>query len=239
MNIAIVDDLEEDRDRLHREITRFWGGAALQTRVNCYESGEQLLSAEDLRGLDLVFLDIYIPGLTGIQLAARIRAANESCMIVLVSTSKDFIHESYDLGAVYYLVKPYTVADLEKVLSLVHKRQRFLPQAVEFPTAKEPLVFRTDEILYVDLLRHYVQFHLKHSIVKTYLLKFADVQKVLLNYPCFLVCYRCILVNMEYVDKIDGRDFLLTTGERLPIKRDGFTDVRAAYTGYMFDRARR
>ena len=158
---------------------------------------------------------------------------------MLVSTSKDFIHESYDLGAVYYLIKPYTDGDLQKVLGLIHKRQALFPQMVEFATAKDPIVLRTDAILYVDLLRHYVQFHLKNEVVRTYVLKFADVQRVLLNYPDFLVCYRCIVVNMKHVSKLEERDFVLTTGERLPIKRDRFTEIRAAYTSYVFDLARK
>lgn len=237
MNIAIVDDLKSDRERLCQAIAHFWEGSVLAARINGYESAEQFLAAEELGALDLAFLDIYMPGLNGIELAARIRNSSKKCMIVLVSTSKDFIHESYDLGAVYYLIKPYTGANLQKVLELIRQRQLLLPQRVEFATAKDPIVLQTNDILYVDLLRHYVQFHLKQKVVKTYRLKFSEVQKALLNYPCFLVCYRCILVNMEHVSKIDGRDFVLTTGERLPIKRDGVARVRAAYANYIFNTA--
>lgn len=240
MNISIVDDLQDDRDRLYTEIHRFSEEfTAIKIVVSNYASGEEFLQKEKISELSLVFLDIYMPGLNGIELAKKIRAANDGCMIVLVSTSKDFIHESYDLGALYYLVKPYTTEDIQKVLQLVYARQIMLPQTVEFFAGKDRIVFRTDDIFYVDLLRHYVQFHLKSEVVSTYALKFAHVQKVLTNYPCFLVCYRCIIVNMKHVSKIDGRDFLLHTGERLPIRREQFTEIKKIYTNYVFDAVHR
>lgn len=234
MNIAIVDDLQEDRDRLYRQIRRFWDESFLKTQITCYAGAEQFCAAEDLRALDLVFLDIYMPGVSGIELAEQIRSVNPDCMFVLVSTSKDFIHESYDLGALYYLIKPYADGDIQKVLRLVRAQKAMRPQTVEFLTAKDRILLRTGDILYVDLLRHYVQFHLKNEVIKTYTLKFADVQKALASFPCFLVCFRCILVNMEHVDKIDGRDFVLSNGERLPIKREWFAQVQNTYTNYLF-----
>ena len=55
---------------------------------------------------DLIFLDIYMDGITGMETAKRIRRADHGCRIIFITTSPEFAVESYDVSASFYLLKP-------------------------------------------------------------------------------------------------------------------------------------
>lgn len=84
-----------------RNSTGFSGGQ--WTR---FSSGEEFLGAFTAGKYDLIFLDIYMDGITGMETAKRIRRADHGCRIIFITTSPEFAVESYDVSASFYLLKP-------------------------------------------------------------------------------------------------------------------------------------
>lgn len=235
MYIAVVDDTQADRDLIKEYMDTYLKTAMKSADVAYYESGHRFFNDAVPANLDVAFLDILIGDFTGIEIAGKIRQLNNKCLIVLNSVSKDFIHDSYDLNVLYYLIKPYKYSLFEKVMRRVEQYVDSSSRYIEVMANRKMISVNVDDILYVDKDRHSVQLHLKDGLLKVWTQTFAEVQDALLIYPQFIKCFHCILLNMKHAVQINGRDFILENGEHIPISRELVNDIHDRYTRFMFN----
>ena len=88
MNIAIIDDLKTDSDRLVELINTYMEQHRLQCRtMDLFSSGEAFLVTFTAGKYHLIFLDIYMDGITGMETAKRIRQTDHDCRIIFITTS--------------------------------------------------------------------------------------------------------------------------------------------------------
>ena len=95
LKIAIVDDLQADRNQLRESLHRCAKDLSLLLQTVEFESGELFLDALQTSCFDVVFLDIVMNGLDGMEVAAAIRQQNKDCLVVFVTTSKEYAVQSY------------------------------------------------------------------------------------------------------------------------------------------------
>ena len=121
--IAVCDDLEEERRSLARMIHSYAQRRNRTVRFRFYSSGEELLaSGQQVAACQILFLDIYMPGLSGVEAARRLRAAGCGTSIVFATTSLDHGLESFDVWAADYLTKPFLMEELEARIRAVLRR---------------------------------------------------------------------------------------------------------------------
>lgn len=107
LRIAITDDLNSEREKLSSAIIAPFSKVGLNVgNIDEYTSGEELLRQFSAGRYDLIFLDIYMGGMSGVETAKRIRALDKNVMLVFVTTSNEFASESYAVKANFYLLKP-------------------------------------------------------------------------------------------------------------------------------------
>lgn len=238
MKIAVCDDNERERGQLGAFLQQELDARCVDGEIVSYESGDALLEA--LRGTSypVYFLDIYMKGTSGVEVARRIRAATRQAAIVFATSSPDHRAEGFDVGAAHYLVKPFTRADvgeaLERCLKLVGAAGRY----VEVVVNRKPRRVLLSSILSVESQDKYCVLHTQQGPVRT--LGRLDELEALLNDERFLRCHRSYLVNMDHVlgDIADGC-FTLRDGRRVPIRREDRACVQARFEDYCFHKTRR
>ena len=119
---------------------------------------------------------------------------------------------------------------MEYCLSRMQKGQRHY---IEVKESRIMTKIRLDDILYTDYFNHYIQIHLSERIVRTYM-RFSDFSPMLLCYPQFICCFRNCIINMDKVTSLLKTDFVLSSGERLPITRNLRPQVQQEYADYQF-----
>lgn len=112
LRIAIVDDLPQDAERLQQALT-----AEGQTNIIRYESGDALLSAISPEQLDALFLDICMEGTNGIDTARKLREQAPTLPIVFVTSSKEYVWQSFPVHPFDYLLKPFEQARIRQLLA--------------------------------------------------------------------------------------------------------------------------
>ena len=234
MQIAIVDDLKSERDLLSIYLVRYCKENSISLNLVKFTCGEEILAAKTT-SFDIIFLDIYMPGLSGIETASEIRKLDANCLLVFSTTSSDFAVKSFRVRAFDYLVKPYKYEQLAEIMTLAEKALNKSSRYIEVKESREMVKILIRDILYADYDNHYIQIHTKENIIKTYL-SFQDFSPLLLKYPQFLNCYRNCIINMDSVDSLHDNDFVLTNGERLPITREKRLEIRQLYADYAFQK---
>lgn len=241
MEIAIVDDLYEEREEIHTLISKFFSDnkkfyniVPSFTKFNC---GEDFMQSFKQGKFQLVLLDIYMKEFTGIDIAKKLYDLDKNCNIIFFTSSLDHILEGYDVQAAGYILKPASknYLSLAKALNRVMEKINIDNSSITLLTEfGENTVFYRD-IVYLEISMRNIYVHFVSGTIHV-LGKFSDYEKQLLLDKRFLECYRNIIVNIDYVDKSLDYDFILKNGEKIPISRRKKAEVMNNYTTYLIER---
>lgn len=230
IQIAICDDRPEDAQALERLIS-----AGNDCPIAAYSSGEGLLwdLENDPYRFDLFFLDIYLTGISGIETARRIRAINQTALIVFVSTSEDFYREAYDLFAFNYLIKPVTVEKLSPILDRATKRlETEDARRIHFTHRSQTYSVRCSQILYLASSGHLVTLYLQDGRALDCYGKLGALAEQLPQ-DIFLRCHQSYLVNLNYITALDREGFRVNDA-LVPISKSYSKTARARYREHLF-----
>ena len=125
LNLAICDDLPEEREALLALLEQ----APIATNCTQFGSSEELLEAFRPGKFDLLLMDIYMDGMTGVEAVQKIRETDEAIPIAFTTTSTEHTLESYRLSVLKYLEKPVRQKDLNDLLHLVKLQRDSAPPA--------------------------------------------------------------------------------------------------------------
>ena len=234
MTVAIVDDLNKDIETLQKNIERYCQEKKIHMNVQPFTSEASFLLSLDNTEYSLVFLDIYMEKETGLRLAQHIRKRLPKCQIVFTTASKEHALEAFRVRALDYLVKPYTYEELSEALNRFQETSCKFVHYIEVKEGRYQTRILVDDILYTDYSNHYIQIHTTTCVVRTYM-SFADFAPMLETYPQFLWCYRNCMVNMDHIEAMEDRDFIMENKERVPISKARKNEVTQAYADYLFD----
>ncbi len=130
MNVLIVDDEPLARERLIRLLSEIEGCRVLQP---CASNGEEALTLIDSLKPDVVLLDIRMPGLDGLQVAARLCERDAAPAVIFCTAHDEFALEAFQVSAVGYLVKPVRVEALAAALKQAERPNRVQLAALTRP----------------------------------------------------------------------------------------------------------
>lgn len=233
MHIAILDDVAEDRETVREHVQKFMKENSLPVQIKEYQTGEDFLNEFPNQKFDVLFLDIFMGARNGMEIAKQIREKDGDCILIFTTTSPDFAIEGYQVKASNYLLKPLSYDKVEKALSSLSLEQRVAKSYIEIKEGRVMVKVPLRSIQFTDYYNHYIQIHTAKHLYRTYL-SFADFEKMLEGYPQFISCYRNIMVNLDYVDSVDSKDFILKDGCHIPIAKPRRQEIRQLFADYLF-----
>ena len=228
---AIVEDEERERDRLTEALGRYSDRISVRT----FNSAVEFLTGYTPE-YDLIFMDIDMPYLDGLSAARKLRELDREACLVFVTNMARYAIRGYEVAAFDFIVKPVTDAGLaltlERVKSHLAARER---RAVMIRSGENRLKVSLNEILYVEIERHSITYHLLNGTVASYgTLKSVEE---LLNDPLFVRCNNCYLVNLRHVNAITdgcavvGQERLLISAPRKAAFERALADYLCAGAG--------
>lgn len=232
LQIAICDDEQFYRDRIKKLLEKYMHNNALPCTLHTFLSGEELIrQCEGGAAFDIVFLDISMKEMDGLQTAERIRAYHRDTYIVFVTAFMDYALEGYKVNAVRYLMKDNLEGALEECMKAILQRMQVAQVTFSFLEGEKRLY--TDCILYVESRGHKSVFHYMEAGRAVYQIyrKLDDLEQQLAGHN-FLRIHKSYLVNMKHIRKVGNYTALLDTGEELPIPRPRFQKIKEAFVDY-------
>lgn len=240
MRIAIAEDKPDDRNRLVSDL-RKWAmenNIPLSPPPALYESGEALLEHFSPEKYDVIFLDIFMEGINGMETARCIRETDQACRLVFITTSAEFAVDSYDVDSSWYLVKPYSYEKLSQALARCGADFLEQNQCLTIPGKYGGQKLFLHQIVWTEYINRQICIHLENGGELYTRMRQSELADLLLAYPYFCDCMKGILVNLEFIEKLDEHCFLLRNGQTLPISRLKYRDVREKYLDYSYAKIR-
>ncbi len=222
--IGICDDECIWRDQLSQMVTTWSKHKNAQIQIMCYESAEEFLFKEGNVETDILFLDIEMKEMNGVELAGKVRQGNKEMQIVFVTGYMDYIQEGYDVEALHYLLKPVTEEKIGQVLDRAVKRLETSGRTLLLNVHGELVRVPCYEIRYLEVCKNYVTIYAKEQYeVKMTL---SELEEKLDE--SFFRTGRSYIVNLRFIRRISKTEIILNSGESIPMPRGMYDKVNQA-----------
>ncbi len=232
VKIAICDDEEAQRDRIIELIKKAFAKTDYIESIDWFESGEAFL-ATDRDKYDLVFMDIYMPGITGMETAKQLYSENKHTKIVFCTTSSDFGVESYDVEAIRYLLKPIEEERFFAVLDFFFKNFAS-KKTITVTCDRIEETIALDDILWIEAQGHKSIIHTKQTSYTTRS-SLAEFYKELEPYG-FMKPVRYALVSVNEIVGTPNKTIVLSDGTEFDIPKDKRVAVRNEFADIKYKR---
>ena len=235
LRIAICEDFEEDARRLLNCIEQ----SSIKTSCRLFSSGEDFLTSFAAGQFDMIFMDIYMSGITGVEAVRKIREIDENTVIAFTTTSLDHTLDGYRLGVLKYIEKPAAQKDIDEVLEMAFMKRKstaYISLLIDGMQKEIPL----NSILYFEHHNHAVTINLTYGVLRaSQSVKLKDIESKLPS-PPFLRCHHSYIANIKYVQSLDKelKTFNMKNGGKVYIRRQDFKKAAEAYENYLFQTVR-
>ena len=230
MKVAIIEDNNEYAETLKNYIEQYAKENSLNIALSIFPNGERIVN--DFKSdYDIMFMDIEMPVMDGIEASTKIREIDSECIIIFISNYTQYAIKGYAVNALDYLTKPleYTLFKntMSKAILKVQSKQN---KSIFIQSSSETYRIDINEIIYIEVYKHRVTFH---TTKDNYDMRgtLQDVEKQLPNNQ-FVRCNSGIIVNLKYVTDI-SKDSLVVFDEELPIARSRKKNVLNMLTRYI------
>ena len=242
MYVAIIDDLEPDRERLKKLIWEDCSANGTEVEFLLYDSGEAFLSEYRPGLFGAVFLDVLMGGMSGIEVAKKLRETEERLPIIITTTAPDFAVDGFAVHVMDFLVKPI---EQRKVAWCLRELREYAaaPSYVEIREASgrgssQSRKVLLDEILYVKSDNHNILIRTVSGDLRARA-AFQDFLPRLPQNGRFFECGRGVAVNFSQAASVGEGMILMKNGERLLFTQRQQAAVRQAFFDYTFSRTRK
>lgn len=230
MNLAVVDDEEIIRQQIHGFIKK----QKPDFNISDFATGEELLAAG--KEFDIIFLDIQMEGMDGIETARNLRQQNADAVLVFITGMKEYVFEVFDVSAFHYLLKPIEEKKFIEVLGRAAeeagKRRGQKEQQIFIRTKNQGYTLNVSSILYVESRGKKVGIHT------------TDMEEIIEVYATmdelegqlgggFYRCHRGYLVNMAHIVRYDNDSIFLSGGGEVYLTRKKHGEFVKAYMWYL------
>ena len=234
LQLAICDDLPKEREALLALLEQ----APISSVCTQFASSEELLEAFLPGKFDLLLMDIYMDGMTGVEAVQKIREMDEHIPIAFTTTSTEHTLESYRLSVLKYLEKPVKQKDISDLLWLVKLQKESVPR-LTIQQNGESQKLALSELMFLEQRGHHVMLSMKDcSSIQLYG-KLSDLLPQLEGQP-FFCPHKSYCVNLVFVRGINEeyQCYEMANGTNVPISRPNRWKAKKAYEDFLFTRTR-
>ena len=221
IRVAIVEDTKEDAERLNGFL-RTW------TKENPEAGIETVLFSDAVQFIDsvphnedIVFMDIEMPHMNGMEAAEYYRKFNKDTVLIFLTHTSRYALRGYSVNAIDYIIKPISSESFKRVFQkAVEMQQRNKEQeTVLLKTPDGVIAARAKSIAYFESRSHVVYCYTDSAVYKLWG-KIEDLSDKLPEY--FIRCHRSYIVNLQFVDKVTKDGISVTNMQNIliPLSRD-------------------
>lgn len=225
MLIYLCDDSESDTMRLEHYLNIYAKQMNMDFQLASFSSSMELVTA--FRQADnkpeLIFLDIFMPELNGMEAARKLRSLQYNGGIIFTTSSKEHAMDSYEVNAIYYLQKPYERSHFENAMSRCGPLLKKAKPHFTFACRKKIVTLPYEDIIFFETGKSHTV--ILHAVSGNFSFSGALTQIVgsFSGMDYFLPVGRSFLINLDYVSRKSGNDIIMSDGSivQVPLRKRG------------------
>lgn len=234
MKIAIVDDEQSCTEQMKILCQDFETRTGEPTELTCFLGGAEFLNTFQPGVYQIVFMDIFMKGINGIDTARKLREIDHACLLVFLTFSSDFMPDAFSFHAFDYITKPFSERRIFQVLDDAQKHFPKQTPCINIVSGRQTIPLLLSDIVSVVNDAHYLDIctkdgkHLRSRMTAENFLRLTG------HDPRFLSVNRGILVNADYIHALTKKACILTDGTSFPVRVRDSQKLENALRQYHF-----
>lgn len=238
VNIAIVNKTATDRDRLSIQIESYFENRRdIELSLYYFSDEKELLRVFRPGFFQIIFIDIMMEGAGGVELASRLRLTDTRLLIVFISGSPESAIDAYQVHPFDFLIKPWCTKRVYGLLGELLRTMKNNDPLVRLHILRGYINIPLSHIFSAVSHGHNVMVHTVGGKTLRCLMAFKEIDRILRAFPCFLLCNRGILVNMDHALFMDEGQIRMEDGSKYNLRVRKRKDLVFLYFQYKNHRA--
>lgn len=238
MRIALVDDEQKYLDEMAELIRDFGAQRCCQMETVPFRNGEAFLEAFEDGGFSVVFMDIYMDGMDGVTAAQKMRSIDSRCILVFLTSSRDFMPDAFSCHAFEYITKPFSPQRIFQVLTDILEVLPPLQKYIEVISDRKTVRIFLYEIASVITDAHYLDIALTGGETLHCRMTMPEFVELTDRDSRFLPVNKGIIVNAEYILEFENNCCIMENGVKFPIRVRDRLKIEQAARDYHFKKIR-
>lgn len=229
MNIAVCDDQPVFLKDMGELLRAYFQVHGIPCELFFFLSGEALLESGQV--FDLIFLDIKMKGMTGIEAAHAIRGKDQEARLIFLTAYSKYVFQAFDVNAFHYLLKPVETEKLYSVLDqLINQLDSGRDKYLNIKKASKAYRIPFQNIYYLEVVDRKVFLHTTNETIEFYE-KLSILEERLP--PDFFRCHRSYIVNLNHVFRFDKYNIYLDNQEAVMLSKRRYGEFTKAFFNNM------
>lgn len=227
MRIAVCDDNKEYIDEICRLIKLYEGKYTFE--IDIFMSGEEFIQCN--KKYDIIFLDIEMQAISGLDVAASIRSKKDDAIIIFITSYVNYISDTFRLGAFQFLVKPFSEEDFK--IDFERAINTYISKHMKYMVKWREKIFYIE---YNEII--YIEAYDRHLYIITENQKYECVGKITEAYDKlklygFIRCHQGYIVNVRKIKMIDKSGVMMGNMVQLPVSRKYKSELQDGFNMYL------
>ncbi len=229
IDIVICDHDRAFTNQLMKKVQREFQQFDLPICVSRFSDGTKLMQNYD-PNVQLYFLDIQLPGISGLDAAMQIREKNPSAVIIFISSCEEAVFESFRCQPLRFIRRKNLDEELPEAVRAFLKIIKAEKDSALIRTSANEIWIRISELIYVESNSHYLNFHCRKMSYHVYG-SLSDYCEKLKPFS-FIQPSKNFLVNCSYIASVNAKELRLRNGTVIKISREYEQTVKEEYASY-------
>lgn len=225
MKICVCDD----EKNIIEMIIGFINNISPEYIVKDFTSGNALLASSEI--YDIVFLDIQMNGLNGIQTAKELKKRSPEIIIIFTSNYPEFVTDAFAVQAFQYIIKPIDRENFNKIFISAVEAYKKSHYIYSVKCGNEEFLIDVRDIIYIETYGRKLRI-ITTSERHEYIGRISNEFEKLKHFY-FVRVQRCCIVNMAYVKNYSKSSFELKDGQIMPISKGFQLYVGETFTKFV------
>ncbi len=238
IEIAICDDNISELSNIEIILAEYQkiNGFMYEFSYDLYHTAIELLAAiEAGKHYEIIFLDIIMPLMNGVEAAKEIRTWDKVVKIVFLTSSQEFALDSYQVDAFYYALKPIKKINffsiMDKLFSEIKEKAKD-SILVKCKNGLTKIPLHTLE--YVEIVERIIYYHLNSGEILKETGVMINLEQILLRYPQFVKPHRSFIINLDRIDILSSREITCYSNAKVPIAKANYKNIKQKYMDRIF-----
>ena len=230
IRIAICDDEKHMSDHIRAMASDFFRKKNREIQLRTFSSGEELLSYDGQ--IDILFLDIQMKGMDGIETARKLRASKFQGFLIFITVLKEMVFQSFEVQAYDYLVKPVDEKQFGKTMERLYvSMQNVGEDSLLVQKGYEGRIIREEEIVFCEIIDRKIYLNLASGEVVDYYERIENLETKLGSH--FFRCHRSYLINLKHLKGYKNGTACMDNGKEVPVSRLRSKEFSSVVLQYM------
>jgi DNA-binding LytR/AlgR family response regulator len=236
LKVAICDDEPKDANIISSYLQRFEIKEDIDFETSIFNQSKDLLQQCTHPGIfHILFLDVEMPNINGIELARLIRIIDQDVKVVFISNYPHYMQDSFPVHPTHYLTKPLSETRFQDLMyQIIKEYEKSHIYKIILQTSQQEELVNINDIFYITsqkTKKGFLSFVINNVTLESRG-NLKDWENELAPYH-FISPHRGLLVNLNKIHYIKDTTIILDNGEILPLSRRKEKDFRSLFSRHL------